>query len=141
MAYYGVESLALNAGQLASLATALRALGNNDHPNPICRNHWRIRTDGQACIYHGDWGVEDWTLDAMKKRLGTIFGVAWTTIGHSVVTPSFAPGTSTTVVTFSRSGTDYLRLCEFGGVGASHQDGNAEALGYLKANAAAWGEV
>ena len=141
MAYYGVESLALNAGQLAALATALRALGDNDHPSPMHRNHWRIRTDGQACIYHGSWGVEDWTIDGMKARLGSIFGVSWVTIGHSTQDRAFAEGTSTRIVTFSRSGVDYLRMCEFGGVGASLPDGNAEVLGYLRANAAAWGEV
>ena len=75
-------------------------------------------------------------------KVGSIFGVAWTTIGSSVATPSLSGGgRSTTVVTFSRSGTDYLRMCEFGGVGASLPDGNAEVLGYLRANAAAWGEV
>ncbi|MDD5220390.1 MAG: hypothetical protein PHV11_07480, partial [Candidatus Bipolaricaulis sp.] len=135
---YGVEALALNAGQIATLATALQALGANDHPSPMHRNHWRIRLDGKAAIYHGDWGAEDWTITAMKARLGSIFGVDPASIGHALTTPSFSGGgRSTTVVTFSRGGTDYLRMCEFGGMGASLIDGNAEVLAYLAANAAA----
>ena len=141
MAYYGIENIGLSGTQKAALVAALQALGLHSDPNPMNNNHWRIRLDGEACIYHGNWSAEDWSIDAMKQRLGGIFGVSWVTIGHSTQERSFAEGTSTRIVTFSRSGTDYLRMCEFGGVGASLPDGNAEVLGYLRANAADWGEA
>ena len=141
MAYYGIENINLNGTQKAALVAALQALGLHADPNPVNNNHWRVRLDGDAAIYHGNWSAEDWTIDAMRQRLGAIFGVSWVTIGTATATRSFSEGTSTRAVTFSRSGVDYLRMCEFGGVGATHENGSAEVRGYLRENAQAWGET
>jgi hypothetical protein len=46
--YFGIENLALNDSQRATLVTELQALGPGSHPSPACLCHWRTRLDGQA---------------------------------------------------------------------------------------------
>lgn len=141
LGYYGIENVGLNAAQKAQLLAALQAFGLHADPNPINNNHWRARPDGEAVLFHGNFQEAEWSVTAIKQRLAAIYGVAWTTIGHSTATPSYSPGGTTTVLTFTRTTTTYLRLAVFGGLGATQAQGQAEALGYLKANAAIWGEV
>ena len=134
--YFGIESLNLTTAQRNTLVDALRQMGaNNQHPNPAYRNHWRVRLDNLAVIFEADWNVEDWTVEQVKQRLATIFGVSVSLVTHSVAQTVYGP-----VVTFTRT-TDRLRVVVFGGVDATYKESQAAALAYLAANAEAWGET
>ena len=135
--YLGVENLALNATQKATLVAALRALGPATHPSPACLCHWRTRLDGEAAIFEALFNEDDLTVTRFKNGLAAIFGVAADSIDHAISNASFASG-STPVVTFSRTGTDYLRVALFGGVGADWNESRDECRGYLAANMAEW---
>ena len=140
--YFGIENLALNDSQRGELVAALQALGPSSHPSPACLNHWRTRLDNQAVIFEAKFDPENLTIEAFKQRLGAIFGVSWVTIGHSVNRVTF-DSLESAVVTFSRLGTDYLRVVFFGYDGTSWptwlQSGE-ECSAYLAANAAEWGD-
>jgi len=138
--YFGIENLGLNANQRQTLVQALRALGPALNPQPACLCHWRTRLDGQAAIFEALFDEDALTVKAFKRRLSAIFGVAWTTIGSSLSTVTFAER-ETPVVVFSRSGTDYLRMALFGGPAATWEQSQIECLGYLAANRAEWEEV
>ncbi len=116
--YLGVENLALNATQRATLVAALRALGPEEYRSPACLCHWRTRLNGEAAI----------------------FGVAVGSIDDAGSSVSFADG-NMPVVMFSHAGTDYLRLALFGGLGVEWNESGDEARGYLAANSAEWEEV
>jgi len=132
---YGIENLALPAQQKALLVDALRALGRNADPAPCRRNHWRVRLDEEAVIWHAAWDVSDWTIATMKARLAAIFGVAVGTITASTQSTQYGP-----VVTFGRSGTNYLRAIVFGGVDCTWEQSHAAALAYLRDYAEQWEE-
>lgn len=138
--YFGVENLGLNATQRQTLIAELRSLGPASDSSPARLNHWRTRPDNDAAIFEALFNEDHLTIDAFKNRLAAIFGISATQISHSVTAPSFSVGNSTTVVVFSRpAGTQRLRLALFGGPGTTLEVSHAEALGYLAANAAAWG--
>ena len=115
--YFGIENLALNNEQHDLLVQALRDLGPDNHPSPACLCHWRTRLDGQAAIFEALLSEDAISIDAFKQRLGTIFAISWVTIGHTITYPTF-DHLSTATVTFSRTGTDYLRVAFFGYNGA-----------------------
>jgi len=138
--YFGIENLALNDAQRGLLIAALRALGPASHPQPACLCHWRTRLDGQAAIFEALFDEDNITVQAFKARLGVIFGIDPATIGHSTNLVTFANRQSA-VVTFSRGGTDYLRVVFFGYAGAdwpTWMDSGDECRAYLRANAAEW---
>jgi hypothetical protein len=138
--YIGIENLALNATQRQALVQELRALGPASGVLPAHLNHWRIRLDGEAAIFEALFNQinqNNLTTTRFKQRLAAIFGVDPTTIDHVVANHSFAGGT-TPVVTFSRSGTDYLRFALFGGREAGWQQSGDECRGYLAANRNEW---
>jgi len=135
--YIGIENLNLNVTQRTTLINGLKQLGDNLNPQPCHRNHWRIRLDNQAVIFEALFEDDTISIQAVKNWLANIFGVAVGTISHSVNNQSFAGG-STPVVTFTRTGTNYLRLAQFGGVGATWEQSRQEVLGYLALNRAAW---
>jgi hypothetical protein len=93
-------------------------------------NHWRTRLDGEAVIFEAVFDEDALTIQAFKARLTAIFGVD--AIDHSV------SGTPTPVITFSKGGTDYIRVVLFGGVGATWQDSGDAARAYLATNSAEW---
>jgi hypothetical protein len=140
--YFGIENLGLTAGQRATLVAELRALGpssaTENRPNHL--NHWRTRLDNDAAIFEASFNVTNLSINKFKQRLGTIFGVDPATIDHAIQNFSFDGGT-TPVVTFARTGTDRLRVALFGDIGATWEGSRLEAVGYLAANAAAWGDV
>jgi len=138
--YAAVENLGLNTDQRAVLEAALRAMGCQNDPRPINNNHWRRRTDGNAALYHGDFQESEWNIAALKAKLGAIFGVDPTNIGDATQAVSYSPGGTSLAITFSRGATSYLRLLLLGGRGATQAQGEVETLGYLRANAVAWGE-
>ena len=135
--YMGIENLNLSAGQRGTLVTALRALGPGSDPQPARLNHWRTRLDNDAAIFEALFDEDNLTVTKFKQRLGTIFGVSWVTIGSAVQNVTYV-ARQTQVVTFSRTGTDYLRVALFGGIGATWAESGIEVRGYLLANIAEW---
>ena len=140
--YFGIENLALNAGQRGLLVDALRALGRHEPCSPqiACLNHWRTRLDDEAAIFEALFQKDNISIEAFKRKLGTIFGVSWVTIGHSTNLVTF-DARETAIVTFSRTGTDYLRVAFFGYDGADWPTWNEsgdECRAYLAANAEEW---
>ena len=111
--YFGIENLALNATQRAALVDALRKLGPKTHPSPACLNHWRTRLDGQAAIFEALFDEDTITIARFKEYLGAIFNVDPATITHTVNLIRLDV-LQTAVVTFSRNGTNYLRVAFFG---------------------------
>jgi len=137
--YFGIENLNLNASQRATLVEALRRLGPAHHNLPCMLCHWRTRLDGEAAIFEALFDENNLTVEWFKERLVALFGVDPATIDHSLTTAHFAGG-DTPVATFSRGGTDYLRMALFGGVGASWEESGDEARGYLAAHRDLWEE-
>lgn len=138
--YLAIENLSLDSTQQATLVIALRALGPSAHPQPACLNHWRTRLDNQAGIFEALFATDDISIEAFKKRLGSIFGVSWVTIGHSVNIVEFS-ALPTAVVTFSRTGTDYIRMAIFGYAGEdwpSWRQSGDECRAYLALHRAEW---
>jgi len=115
--YFGIENLALNDAQRAELVAALRALGPSSDPQPARLNHWRTRPDAQAAIFEALFNKDHITIQTFKNRLGAIFNVDPATINHAIAFHTFAT-LPTAVVTFSRGGTNYLRVAFFGYDGA-----------------------
>ncbi len=136
--YFGIENLNLSGPQKALLVDELERLGPAEHPQPAYLNHWRYRADDEAAIYEALFDFEQLTIAKTKSRLGAIFNVSPATIGSDLVEISFA-GFITKVITFSRSGTDYLRMAIFGNTTSSYDESHAEVLGYLFANLDEWG--
>ena len=114
--YFGIENLGLNAEQRAVIVEELRRLGPESDRQPARLNHWRTRLDGEAVIYEALWDEETITIEAFKKRLAALFGISWVTIGHGVLLVQWGARDSA-VVTFSRTGVDYLRVVFFGYAG------------------------
>ena len=135
--YLGIENLNLDDSQRTILIAELRALGPASDPQPARLNHWRTRLDGQAAIFEANFNENALTIETFKKRLGAIFGVSWITIGASTQIAHFAGG-DTPVITFSRTGTDYLRVALFGDIGVAWNESGDECRGYLKVNQAEW---
>lgn len=138
--YFGIENLALNDTQRSQLVSALRALGPQSNPQPARLCHWRVRLDGQAAIFEALFDSDNITIPAFKGHLGAIFNVDPATIGHSVSAVTFDARDSA-VVTFSRGGTDYLRVVFFGYAGGdwpTWMESGDEVRAYLAANRDAW---
>jgi len=138
--YFGIENLALNDAQRQTLVEALRQLGPASNPQPARLCHWRTRLDGDAAIYEALFDEDNISVQAFKDRLGAIFSVDPATIDHSTSDTTWDTRASS-VVTFSRSATDYLRVVIFGYAGADWpawaQSGD-ECRAYLAANRAEW---
>ena len=137
--YFGIENLNLSAAQRATLVAELKTMGPAADRQPARLLHWRTRLDNDAVIFEALFNEDNLTVNKFKQRLGTIFGVSWVTIGAATQILHYADG-DTRVVTFSRTGTDYLRVALFGDVAASWQQSRRECLGYLAANMADWQE-
>lgn len=135
--YWAIEDLNLNAAQRQTLIGALRQLGPSADSQPAHLCHWRTRLDNKAVIFEALFDEDVLTVDAFRQRLGTIFGISWVTIGTDITVYSFSGG-NTPVVTFSRSGIDYIRVGLFGGIGATWEESHQEVLGYLANNQLAW---
>ena len=141
--YFGIENLGLDEAQRAVIVEELRSLGPEWDRQPARLNHWRTRLDGQAAIFEALWEKDTISVEAFKKRLAALFGISWVTIGSSVLLVNWA-GRDSAVVTFSRSGVDYLRVVFFGYAGGEDwptwMESGDEARGYLAANAGEWEE-
>ncbi|NIP97506.1 MAG: hypothetical protein GWO24_30385 [Akkermansiaceae bacterium] len=139
--YWGIENVGLTAEQRAVIVEELREMGPASDPSPARLNHWRTRLDGEAAIFEALWDEEKITIEAFKRRLAALFGISWVTIGHGVVMANWA-GRDSAVVTFSRTGVDYMRVVFFGYAGAEDwstwMESGDEARGYLAANVEEW---
>jgi hypothetical protein len=131
--YFGIENLNLNENQRDLLVAALQDLGQNDSPFPQYRNHRRVRLDGQATIFEALWDSDTLLPGRIKIYLGNIFGIDPEGIDHELTSPG-----DNLVATFSRGGTDYLRMALFGGLGSTWQESRLAALAYLAANRNLW---
>lgn len=138
--YFAIEDVNLTASQRQTLIDALRQLGPASHPNPSRLNHWRTRLDGQAAIFEALFNEANLTVTKFKERLANIFGVDPLTVDHTTQQVSYSAGNNTPVVTFSRTGTDYLRMALFGGTGATWDISHDEVMGFLAANRGTWGD-
>jgi hypothetical protein len=142
--YFGIANLALNDTQRAALVAVLNDLGPLNNPQPCENNHRRVRLDGDAAIYEALWNEDTITVQTFKDRLGDIFSIDPATITHAVNLVTFS-ARETAVVTFSRNGTDYLRVVFFGYAGNGNwptwDESRVEVLRYLANNAAAWGDA
>jgi hypothetical protein len=135
--YFGIENINLNEVQKSTLVQELRSLGPTTNPQPACLNHWRTRLDNEAEIYEALFDEDNLTIAKFKHWLGALFDVDPATIDDSTVQRDFS-GYGTPIVTFSRSGTDYLRMALFGGKNSTWEESRLEALGYLSANLVLW---
>lgn len=137
--YIGIENLNLNTSQRQTLVNELKALGPASNPQPSRLCHWRTRLDEEAVIFEALFVETNLTVAKFKQRLGVIFSVDPDTIDHTTTIHHFADG-DTPVVTFSRTGTDYLRFALYGGNGISWMESGDECRGYLKLNQTEWEE-
>lgn len=136
--YVGVESLALTNPQRNTLLAAIQSLGLRDGGAAHERMQpFPVRLDNQAGIFEAMFDTDTLTVAIWKNRLASIFNVNAATITSTVNTPTFGLQTST-LVTFSRSGIDYIRVCLFGGVTASWFQSRDECAAYLAANNQSW---
>jgi hypothetical protein len=131
--YFGIENLALTGPQKSDLITALQALGDPKSAQPAFRNHWRFRLDLEAAIFEARFDTESISVDSIKRFLGNIFDVDPGAIDHEVTTIS-----DNTVIVFSYSGTDYLRMAFFGGIGCTWQQSRQKTIAYIKSNLLGW---
>lgn len=138
--YIGIENLNLNNTQRQALMDELKALGPASNPQPACLCHWRIRLDNDAAIFEVLFDEDDLTISKFKDRLGVIFDIEPATIEHSIGNQTFDT-LSTPIATFSRDGTDYLRLALFGGQSSSWMQSGNECRAYLLANLSEWEET
>lgn len=139
--YFGIENLNLNATQRATLVQALQQLGPASDPQPARLCHWRTRLDGDAAIFEALFNESNININTFKTRLGNIFDVAPATIDHNTQQVTLNQRQSA-VVTFSRGGTDYLRIVFFGYNGGAiwptWDESRIETLAYLAANREEW---
>jgi hypothetical protein len=131
--YYGIEDLALTAGQRGELVAALKQLGDNQSERPCFRNHIRVRPDNRAVIFEGSFNDSDWTAAGLAERLANLFGVSPAVISSDTQQSEYGP-----VVTFSAGGTDRLRMIAFGGLLASWQVSHELVKDFLANNLAEW---
>ena len=136
--YFGIENINLSNAQRSELITSLRALGNAPNSKqPAKLLQERLRLDNDAAIYEAQFDDNNLTIAAFKQRLATIFSVDIGTISHAN-NPQTFDTIESPVIIFTHSGTDYLRLALFAGVGASWNESRKECVAYLIANSEAW---
>jgi hypothetical protein len=135
--YFGIENIGLNGAQKWFLFNELMKLGPVSDESPARLNHWRVRSDTEAIIYEALFTEDNLSIDAIKTKLASFFGISPVTIGHTISSQSYSGGT-TTLVVFRRTGTDYLRMALFGGPGATWEQSGDECRGYLAATIDEW---
>ena len=135
--YFAIEDLGLLPAQRDALIAELRALGPSADPQPARLNHWRTRLDNAAAIFEALFDEDTLTVAAFKNRLALLFVVNPDTIDTSLQGHTFDT-LVTPVVTFSRTGTDYLRLALFGGPSATWAESGVECRAYLALYAGQW---
>jgi hypothetical protein len=138
--YFAIEDPNLLPVQRATLIAELKALGPVTHRSPACLNHRRTRLDGNAAIFEALFDEDTLTIAAFKNRLASIFLVNPDSIDHTLAGRTFDT-LPTPVVTFSRTGTDYLRMALLGRPAATWAGSIAECRAYLALYADQWEEA
>lgn len=137
--YFYLESLNLTAPQRQTLVTQLLGLGRDENADsPARRMHSRVRNDNLAMLFEAVVEEDDLTINAIKNRLATIFGIAVGTISHSTNQSVYG-----FVVTYIQGGQNRMRLGAFAHNGTSWgttAQSRQAAQAYLLANALAWGD-
>lgn len=90
--YFGIENIALNADQKATLVDALKALGSSQ-TLPNLSMQWRVRPDGNAVIFEAEFLKEHLTTEWFIAGLANIFVVNGSKLTASVVNVWFAKPT------------------------------------------------
>ena len=137
--YFAIEDLNLTPTQRQTLIQALRALGPSNHPQPCMLNHWRVSLDGTKAIFEARFDEDNLTPAWFAARLASLFGIDPQTIDVDTRTICFAER-NTPIATFSRAGTDYLRMALFGGLSATWPQSRTEAAAYIAVHSAQWEE-
>lgn len=135
--YIGIENLGLTSTQKQDLIDMLRALGPKTNPMPAKLCHFRIRMDTEAAIFEALFNDSNLSINKFKERLGQIYNVDPQTISHTTGEAQYNGG-ATAIITFTRGGTNRLKVAIFGGIGCTWQESRLEAVGYLAANHAQW---
>ncbi len=138
--YLGAENIAMTAAQKNAFRETLRVIGPATHSQPSELMHWRPRMDGDATLMRASFQDGDMTAAGLRQLLAVALGVPapQITSANSSVTYKTTPSL---IVTMSNSGVPQMRFILFAGGRAPIQQSNDEAVAYLIANAAAWGDV
>lgn len=131
--YIGVESLSLTTLQKAQLLDAIKQLGANTDPRPASRNHWRVRLDNNAVIFHALFDEDLLTVAVISQQLATLFSVPVIQVTATTATNIYGQS-----ATFVYLAVNRLLIQVFGGVTATSAESRAQVLAYLAANSAAW---
>jgi len=138
--YFGMLNVALTDPQKQQLVAALNGLGPDSDPQPCHLNHRRIRPDNNAIIYEALFDQASISIDSVKTYLANIFGIAPTSVSHSVAFQTFST-IPTAVVTFTYNSIVRLRVAFFGkgnGAWPTWEQSRTETIAYIKANTVAW---
>ena len=134
--YFYIENLGLNAQHKQMLVAALQSWGlHNDAPNPCNRNHWRVRSDGEAVIFEAVFDVDNLTLPSLRSRLAGFYGVDAEQIDVSTSQNRYGE-----VATFSNNHVDRLRVGVFAGRQAGYAASQAAAQQFVIDFSNAWQE-
>jgi hypothetical protein len=137
--YLGAENIALTQAQKDAFRATLSQIGPPMHPSTAELMHWRGRLDGNATIMRSQFNDADLTTAGLRQLLATALGVSVTQIKSTTSSQTFGTIPST-IVLMSIGAVNQMRFILFGGVGATIQQSNNEALAYIKVNGAAWGD-
>lgn len=137
--YIGLENIALTGPQKTTLINTLAALGPAQNSSPARLNHRRTRLDNDAVIFEAGFGDNDLTVANLRQYLANVFSVSVAQITANTTSQTFATIASP-IVALTYQATQRMRVALFGGTTATREQSRIEALAYLAANAAAWGE-
>lgn len=138
--YFAIENIALTGPQKTTLIAALNALGPSSDPQPAELLHSRVRLDNDAVIYRARFQDNDLTTVNLRQFLANVFSIALASVTAATTSTTFLT-LSSPIVTMTVSASQRMRFVLFGGLAATTAQSNAEVVAYLKANAAAWGDV
>lgn len=139
--YMGIENLNLNDAQRGLLVEGLLSLGQKNNSFLLRdRMQLRVRADNQAAIFEAWFDTSALSITAVKNRLANIFNINASSISADVTSVTLLT-LETPVVTFSRLGTDYLRVAVFGGTSCSWDESRLETIAYLAAHASEWNDL
>lgn len=131
--YLGIENIALTVPQQQALVDGLKTIGLQNDPSPAKINHWRIRLDGDGAIFEAEFDDANFTVNALRQRLATIFGVLLAQVTNATTNPAAG-----TVLTMSYQSVARVRFVVFGGSVATYQESQNAVRAYLAASSAQW---
>lgn len=136
--YIAAEDLGMSAANRQTVLQVLNTMGiSNDDPQPCLRTHWRVRLDNLAVIYEAAYDDSTLSVSYFKNLLATATGLPVGNITSSNNQISYG-----LVITFAYNSLNRFRLAMFGYAGSfpDWETSRQNAVAYLIANAATWGE-